>query len=103
MISENSKHGSLFSPTNGRLHEKTGICKSINEAKVQTIHEVRKPVGVRRAVKLSDIHDIVLIFQNGCFVVVHVQIVWRRENCHDCRELGSSSLTVHAISGCKSQ
>lgn len=69
----------------------------------ERVHEVRKPIwmtssgtmisivsnvvkckrGSRRAVKLSDIQHIGLILQDRRLVVVHVQIVGRRKECHD--------------------
>jgi len=80
---------------------KTLVISKMRNGKVQTIHEIGKPVGMWRAVKLSDIHDIILVLQNCGFVVVDVQIIRSRENSHDGRKLGSSSLTVHAITTCQ--
>ena len=32
------------------------------------------------AVELSDIHDVILVFEHGSLVVVHVQIIGSRED-----------------------
>jgi hypothetical protein len=66
-----------------------------------TIHKIRKPVRVGSAVELPDIHDIVFVLQNSGFIVVHVKIIWRGKDGHDCRELGCSSFAIHAIPKCK--
>jgi hypothetical protein len=52
-----------------------------------------------RLTELSNVHNIVLILQNGGFVVVYIQVVRRAENGHNTREAGSPSLSVHAVSG----
>ena len=54
---------------------------------------------MRCAVELSDVHNIVLVLEHGSFVVVDVEVVWRRENGHNTRETGRSRLTVHSVSG----
>ncbi len=46
-------------------------------------HEVREPVGVRRAVELADVHDVVLVAQHGALVVVRVEVVGRAEQRDD--------------------
>ena len=35
------------------------------------------------AVELLDVHDIALIFENGCFVIVYVEVVGGRKDGHD--------------------
>ncbi len=35
---------------------------------------------MRRAIELSNVHDIVLVFQNSRLVVVHVQVIRCRED-----------------------
>jgi len=62
-----------------------------------TIHEIRQPIGMRCAVKLPDIHDVVLIFQNSSFVIVDIKIIRSRKDGHYSRELGCASFAVHAI------
>ena len=49
--------------------------------------------------KLTNVHDVVLVFQNGSLVVVDIQVVWSTEDCHDTREAGGPGLAVHAVSG----
>ena len=53
---------------------------------------------MRCAVELSDVHDIVLVFENRSLVVVHVEVVWRTEDCHDTRETSCPCFPVHSIS-----
>ena len=50
-----------------------------------------------RAVELSDIHDVILIFQNRGFVVVYVEIVRCAKDGHDTWEACCPGLSVHAI------
>jgi hypothetical protein len=53
---------------------------------------------VRCAVKLTNIHNIVFIFENGGLVIVHIEIVGSREYGHDGREAGSLAFSVHSVS-----
>lgn len=46
---------------------------------LENIFEIRKPIWVRCAVELSDIHRIILVFQHGSLVVVYVKIIRCRE------------------------
>ena len=64
----------------------------------EDVHEVREPVRVRCAVELSDVHDIVLVFEHGSLVVVHVQVVRGGEDRHHRREASRPSLSVHTVS-----
>lgn len=48
--------------------------------------------------KLPDVHDVVLVLQNGSLVVVHIEIIGRTEDGHDARETSRPSLPVHAVS-----
>lgn len=50
------------------------------------------------AVELSDIHDVVLIFEHCCFIVVDIKIVWRREDGHDTWESSSTGFSIHSVS-----
>lgn len=52
-----------------------------------------------RAVKLSDIHDVVLILEDCGLVVIDVEVVWSGEDSHDGWESGSAGFSVHAVSG----
>ena len=54
---------------------------------------------MRGAVELSNIHDVILVFQNGGFVVVDIQVVRGRENGHHTREPRRPGLSVHAVAG----
>jgi hypothetical protein len=49
--------------------------------------------------KLPDVHNIVLVLQNGCLVVVHIQVVRSAEDSHDTWKTSRPSLPVHAVSG----
>ena len=63
----------------------------------ENVHEVREPVGVRRAVELANVHNVVLVLQHGGLVVVNVEVVGRGENGHNTRESGRPGLAVHAV------
>lgn len=54
---------------------------------------------MRRAVELSDIHNIVLVFQDSGLVVVDVEIVGRAEDGHDAWEACGAGFSVHAVPG----
>jgi hypothetical protein len=53
---------------------------------------------VWRAVELPDVHDVALIFENSCFVIVYVEVVGGREDGHDVREACTLRFAVHAVS-----
>ncbi|KAI8035088.1 hypothetical protein M5D96_012181 [Drosophila gunungcola] len=63
------------------------------------VHEVGQPVRVRRAVELPDVHHVVLVLQHRRLVVVHVEIVGRREDGDQRGEAGGLALAVHAVAG----
>ena len=50
-----------------------------------------------RAVELSDVHHIALILQDGCLVVVDIQIVRGTEDSHNRWETGRLRLPIHPI------
>lgn len=50
------------------------------------------------AVKLPDVHDIALVLENGGLVVVHIKIIWSREDSHNGRESSGLGFAVHAVS-----
>ena len=52
---------------------------------------------MRRAIELSNVHDIILIFEHRSFVVVDIQVVGSAEYCHDTGEARCSGLPIHAI------
>ena len=52
---------------------------------------------MRGTVKLTNVHDIVLIFQDCSLIVVDIEVVGRTEDRHDTRETSRSSLTIHSI------
>ena len=54
---------------------------------------------MRSAIELSNIHDIAFVFEHGCFVIVDIEIIRRRENSHNRREAGGLGFPVHPISG----
>lgn len=51
------------------------------------------------AVELSDIHDIVLVLQDGGFIVVDIEVIGGGKDCHNTWETCSSSFAVHSIPG----
>lgn len=53
---------------------------------------------MRTTVELSNVHDVVFIFEDSGFVVVNIEVVWCREDGHDGRESCSLGLSVHTIS-----
>ena len=51
------------------------------------------------AVKLSDIHDVVLILEDCRLVVIDIEVVGGGEDSHDGWESGGACLSVHAVTG----
>jgi hypothetical protein len=64
----------------------------------EDVHKVREPVRVRRAVELPDVHHVALVLQDGCLVVVDIQVVWSTEDSHDGWEASRLCLPIHPIS-----
>lgn len=54
---------------------------------------------MRGAIELPDIHNVVLVLQNGSLVVVDIEIVGGREDGHDTGETSGSRLPVHSVAG----
>ena len=52
---------------------------------------------MRGAIELSDVHDIALVLQDGCFVVVYVEVVRGGEQGHHRREAGRPRLAIHTV------
>lgn len=48
--------------------------------------------------ELTNVHDIVLILENGSLVVVDIEVVGCTEDGHDTRESSCPGLAVHAVS-----
>ena len=79
------------------------------------IHEVGQPIWVWRTVceqlvfdllqgmhlltELSNVHNVVLILQDCCLVIVHIQVVRCAEYGHDTGETSRPRLPVHAVPG----
>ena len=63
----------------------------------EDVHEVGEPVGMRGRVELPDVHDVALVFQDGGFVVIDIEVVRGREDGHDGGETGSLRLPIHAV------
>ena len=59
------------------------------------IIKARRPT---RLTELTNVHNIVLIFEHSSLVIVDIQIVGCTEDGHDTGEAGSSCLSVHAVS-----
>lgn len=56
-----------------------------------------------RAVELPDVHHIALVLQDGCLVVVDVQIVRSTEDSHNRWKAGRLCLPIHPIPTHKGQ
>ena len=52
---------------------------------------------MRSAVELSDVHNVILVFEDGGLVVVNVEIVRGGEDGHNTREARGSRLAIHAV------
>ena len=52
---------------------------------------------MRRTVKLTDIHHVVLVFQNGSLVIVHVEIVGSGEDGDQTWKARALALLVHTV------
>lgn len=61
------------------------------------VHEIGKPVGMRAAIKLPNVHHVRFVLQHRGLVVIHVEIVGRAENCHHGGETGRLRFAVHSI------
>jgi len=53
---------------------------------------------VRCAVELPDVHDVVLVLEDGRLVVVYVEVVRRTEDGHDTRETSGPCFPIHSVS-----
>ena len=54
---------------------------------------------MRCAIELPNVHDVVLVLENGSLVVVDVEVVWSTKDSHDAGEAGGPRLPVHAVTG----
>lgn len=52
------------------------------QAPCENIHEIWQPIGMRRAVELSDIHHIGFILQYRGLIVVNIKVVGCGEDSH---------------------
>ena len=52
---------------------------------------------MRCAVELADVHNVVLILEYRCLVVVHVEVVWRTEDGHDTGEASRPCFPIHSV------
>ena len=43
----------------------------------ENVHEVGQPVRMWRAVELANVHNVVFVLEDGCLVVVDVEVVGR--------------------------
>ena len=62
------------------------------------IHKIGQPVWVRCAVELPDVHDVVLVFEDGGLVIVNVEVVRRTEDGHDTGETSGPCFPIHSVS-----
>lgn len=54
---------------------------------------------MRAAVHLPNVHDIVFVFDRRSFVVVYIEVVWCREDCHEGGKACCTPFAVHSVSG----
>lgn len=52
---------------------------------------------MRCRIELSDVENIALVFENGGFVIIDIEIVGGGKQGHDRRETGGASFAIHAI------
>ena len=50
------------------------------------------------AIELSDVHDVALVFENGGFVIINIEVIRGGEDGHNRREASGLRFTVHPIS-----
>jgi hypothetical protein len=67
------------------------------QAPAERVHEVGQPVRVRHIVELSDAEHVRLVLDHCSLVIVHVQVVWCREEGHDAREPRLAALAIHPV------
>ena len=53
-----------------------------------------------RTIELADVHDVALIFEHSCFVIVDVEVVGSGEDGHNRWEACRFGLAIHAIPRC---
>ena len=54
---------------------------------------------MRCAVELSNVHDVALILEDSCLVVVHIEVVGCGEDGHDGGETCCLCFAVHTVAG----
>lgn len=54
---------------------------------------------MRCTIKLTDVHYVVFVFEDGGFVVVNVEVIGRGEYGHYAGEVGDSCFFVHSVAG----
>lgn len=52
-----------------------------------------------RTVELANIHNVVLVFEHGCFIVVHVEVIGRTEYGDERGEACCLAFAVHPVTG----
>ena len=52
---------------------------------------------MRGAIELPNVHHVGLVLENRRLIVIHVEIVRCRENCHHRRKSSCLGLAVHAV------
>ena len=52
---------------------------------------------MRCAIELSDIHDVVFVFQDCSFVVIHIEVVGRAEDRHNAWKACRAGLAIHSV------
>ena len=52
---------------------------------------------MRCAIELPNVHDIVLVLQDGGFIIVYVEVIGCAEDGHDTWEACCPSLSVHPV------
>ncbi len=67
------------------------------QAPFKHVHKVWKMVWVWRAVELTDVHEVVVVLEDGTLVCVNVAVVGSREQGDDGGEVCGVSLAVHLV------
>jgi hypothetical protein len=93
---KSERRGQRFLPS-PRPHHQLTLLSHERQTPGEDVHKVRKPVWVRSAVELANVHDVVLVLEDRSLVVVDVEVVGSREDGHDRGESSRLGLAVHPV------
>jgi hypothetical protein len=54
---------------------------------------------MRAAIELANVEHVALVLEYCRLVVINVQVIWRREDCHNRREARCARFAIHAVTG----